>query len=146
MIPRDEDSSVELDNFPVFEMILGPKYKTHDCWVTWRGADGAMHRFLIGFQYRPDLPTNKALNSDHGVPISGELVVMMADESNGLTGIRGRRSRSLAHEAARRYASLGFGPFVYPSHITLLLHSFLAQLILRNRLSPNRRTLPKHIC
>lgn len=101
-IPRDADSAVELNDFPSFEAVLGLKYKTHDCWVVWKGHRGVTHRFLIGFQHRSDLPDNLALQSVHGIRIRGEVIVMQGKGSNSLMGIRSNRSRTLAREAARR--------------------------------------------
>ncbi|KAI0685139.1 hypothetical protein BC835DRAFT_1290943, partial [Cytidiella melzeri] len=105
MIPSHADSEAELDAFPSFEMVLGMKYKVHNCWVVWQSADGRVHRYLVGFQRRSDLPANAALCAAiPGCHVHGELVVMRGKKGNSLMSIRGAESHALALEAVKRSA------------------------------------------
>lgn len=104
LLPCDPDKGVDLDGFPSVEAVLGSAHTIHDCWVTWKDASQRRHRFLISFQYRPDLDINNSLLSIcSSIQLRAELVVLRGTFSNRPATIRYGEPNRLARQAVRKY-------------------------------------------
>ena len=89
--------------FPSIETVLGCHAQTKECYACSFDEDGRIHKFLVAFQERPELPPNRALRQIlPEVTFRGELVVMKAGVRVLVVDMTGKKQTALAERAVRR--------------------------------------------